>query len=215
MFVAVADYGVKLAFVIGFTVIFGMVLLLPLTLDLVYSQRRRKPGEGPRGTTGLSRTLMALAVLTVIGFALGYLLIEDPYSNSNKIAGDIIVALTTTLAAIVAFYFGSKTALESASQASTSNGAAPAITIVSPRDGETYKVGEEVIASYSATGNFASLVGTVTSGAKVVGTVAIGGKVSTSEEGDYTLSVHARDAQGHELAMKSVHYSIRTSNTQT
>jgi hypothetical protein len=118
MFVATTDFGIKLAFVIGFTVIFGMVLLLPWTLDLVLSQTRRKPGEAPQGTSGLSRTSMALAVIVVIGFALAYLLVENPYANSSRLANDIVVALTTTLAAIVAFYYGSRTALESAAQAS-------------------------------------------------------------------------------------------------
>jgi hypothetical protein len=209
MFVATADFGVKLAFVIGFAVILGLVLLLPWTLDLWLSQTRRNPGGRPEGTPGLSRTSMALAVIVVIGFALGYLLVENPYNNSSRLANDIVVALTTTLAAIVAFYFGSKTALESASQASTSAAdsptqapesgpGSPAITITSPGDSATYRLNEIVTAGYSFSGAVASLTGTSESGSPI----------DTTTPGPHTFWVSARDTEGHELAAKTVTYTV-------
>ena len=66
--------------------------------------------EGPTGIRGVARATMALGVLAVIGFALGYILVEQPFTDNQTIVGNIIVALTTTLAAITAFYFGSKMA---------------------------------------------------------------------------------------------------------
>jgi hypothetical protein len=209
MFVATTDFGIKLAFIIGFTVIFGMVLLLPWTLDLVLSQTRRKPGEAPQGTSGLSRTSMALAVIVVIGFALGYLLVENPYANSSRLANDIVVALTTTLAAIVAFYYGSRSALESAAQASEPHGESEtqasesgagslAITITSPEDNATYGLNDNVTAEYSASGEVDSLTGTSETGAPI----------DTSTIGPHTFWVSARDAEGQELAAKTVTYTV-------
>lgn len=202
--VSTTDFGVKLAFVIGFTVILGMVLLVPWTLDLWLSHTKRSAGEPPEGTPGLSRTSMALAVIVVIGFALGYLLLENPYKNSSRLATNIVVALTTTLAAIVAFYFGSKTALESASQASDSGAGSSTITITSPQDGATYGLNANVTASYSASGNVSSLAGTVESGSPI----------DTSMAGRYTFWVSARDAQRHELAAKTVTYTSREDRSE-
>ncbi len=209
MFIATTDFGIKLAFVIGFAVILGMVLLLPWTLDLWLSQTRRNPGEPPEGTPGLSRTSMALAVIVVIGFALAYLLVENPYNNSSRLANDIVIALTTTLAAIVAFYFGSRTALESAEQASGSDAnlpiqtsesgaGSPVITIASPQDGATYGLNEGVMAEYSASGDVASLSGTSESGSPI----------DTTTPGLHTFRVSASDAEGQELAAKTVTYTV-------
>jgi len=137
MLVATADFGLKVAFIVGFSVIFGLVVLLPWTLDLWFAHQERRPspagtvatpGQGS-GTPGLSRASMAMSVIVVIGFALAYLLIVNPFKDA-KLASDIVVALTTTLAAIVAFYFGSKTAQESAAQAAGTNDAAGSTTLV-------------------------------------------------------------------------------------
>lgn len=66
----------------------------------------------PVGVQGIARATMAFAVIAVIGFALAYILVEKPFGNDKTVVQNIIVALTTTLAAISAFYFGSKQATD-------------------------------------------------------------------------------------------------------
>ena len=113
---ATTNYGLQLALVIGFAVVFGLVVLLPWTLDLVLSHTAKQSettdgGTKLTGTSGLSRASMAMSVIVVIGFALMYLLVMNP---GGQLAKDIVVALTTTLAAVVAFYFGTRMAQEAA-----------------------------------------------------------------------------------------------------
>lgn len=99
------------AVVIGFAVVFGLVLLLPWTLDLIFARVFNEKGQAPRSTAGLSRASMAIGVLTVVGFALMYLIVAPPAALAGAtLVRDIVVALTTTLAAITAFYFGTKAA---------------------------------------------------------------------------------------------------------
>jgi hypothetical protein len=50
--------------------------------------------------------------IAVIGFALAYILVEKPFGTDKTVVQNIVVALTTTLAAISAFYFGSKRATD-------------------------------------------------------------------------------------------------------
>jgi ABC-type sulfate transport system permease component len=103
-----------------------LVILVPFVTDLVNSHRTwrdvvtKDPASlkaigRPSGVQGLARATMAFAVIVVIGFALGYILVETPFKNNQTIAGNIVVALTTTLAAITAFYFGSKQASDAKS----------------------------------------------------------------------------------------------------
>src|SRR5262245_58829399 len=76
---------------------------------------------GPNGIQGLARATMALALIVAIAFGLGYVLVEHPFPNSNTIVSNILVALTTALASITAFYFGNRAATEAqgATQAPT------------------------------------------------------------------------------------------------
>ena len=46
----------------------------------------------------------------MIGFALAYILVVRPFADNRTITSNIVVALTTTLASITAFYFGSRLA---------------------------------------------------------------------------------------------------------
>ena len=66
----------------------------------------------PVGVQGIARATMAFAVIAVIGFALAYILVEKPFGSDKTVVQNIVVALTTTLAAITAFYFGSKQATD-------------------------------------------------------------------------------------------------------
>ena len=120
---------------------FGIVLvvLVPYTLDIVNAHKSwreivtthpeaLKDLPDPSGIRGLARATMALALIVVIAFGLGYVLVEHPFPNSNTIVSNILVALTTALASITAFYFGSRAATEAqaGSSASGSNGGSPA-----------------------------------------------------------------------------------------
>ena len=106
-----------------FTLGLVIVILVPFVIDvwrshtdwetMVKTQAGPPKGmDGPTGVRGVARATMALGVLAVIGFALAYILVEQPFNDNRTIVGEIVVALTTTLAAITAFYFGSKQATD-------------------------------------------------------------------------------------------------------
>jgi len=198
MSLARADFGIKISFLFCLAVVLVLVIVVPSTIDLWKSHSKRLPGEEPKGTPSLSRASMAFAIIVVIAFALAYDLIEKPFGSSAKISQDIVVALTTTLAAITAFYYGGKTALESA-QASESTTASPAIKIISPADGKTYDLNEQVLADYSATGEYDSIVGTTNPGENV----------DTRTVGKNVFAVSVRDASGHEIAAKTATYEVK------
>ena len=111
----------KIILVAIFTVGLVTVILVPFVIDVWRSHTDwesmvktptgpPKGMDGPTGVRGVARATMAFGVLSVIGFALAYILVEQPFKDNSSIVGNIIVALTTTLAAITAFYFGSKQA---------------------------------------------------------------------------------------------------------
>ncbi len=97
-----------------------LVILVPFVTDMVSAHRTwrtvvardatHQASGRPTGIQGIARATMAFAIIVVIGFALGYILVEQPFHDNQTIVGNIVVALTTTLAAITAFYFGSKQA---------------------------------------------------------------------------------------------------------
>ena len=99
------------------------VVLVPFTIDVIESHRTWKTLiekdstalqrlDGPNGIQGLARATMAFGVIVAVGLALAYILIVRPFTDNKTIAGNILVALTTTLASITAFYFGSRLAAE-------------------------------------------------------------------------------------------------------
>ena len=72
----------------------------------------------PRGITGLTRTIIALGLLTLVGVALAALLVGVS-SNASDLLKTVVTALTTALATVLGFYFGARTS----SDAATPNGA--------------------------------------------------------------------------------------------
>ena len=86
----------------------------------------RAARQSPAGTTGLTRTLLALSLLALVGIALVALLV----GNSGA-AGDVvkttIAALTAALTTVLGFYFGAKTASDAQTGGTThvSSGGAP------------------------------------------------------------------------------------------
>jgi hypothetical protein len=110
-----------------FTVGLVLVILIPFVWDIRGAHKawrdaiKKDPAAmkylgHPVGVQGIARATMAFAVIAVIGFALAYILVEQPFGNDKTIVQNIIVALTTTLAAISAFYFGSKQATDARNQ---------------------------------------------------------------------------------------------------
>jgi hypothetical protein len=100
-----------------------VILLLPFTIDVVASHRTYRKlvtsgsetaasAKALQGVQGLARATMAFAIIAVIGFALAYILVERPFADNRTITSNIVVALTTTLASITAFYFGSRLAAQ-------------------------------------------------------------------------------------------------------
>jgi hypothetical protein len=62
----------------------------------------------PRGTPGLTRTLLALGLLALIGVALVALVVGDG-SKASDLLKTVVTALTGALATVLGFYFGAKT----------------------------------------------------------------------------------------------------------
>ncbi len=65
--------------------------------------------QPPKGIQGLTRTLLALGLLTLVGVALVSLLVGNPNNASDELK-TVITALTTALITIIGFYFGARTA---------------------------------------------------------------------------------------------------------
>jgi hypothetical protein len=166
-----------------------LVILVPYVIDLL------KSGE----TSGLARATMANAIVVVISLTIALLVIERPFGRGDQnlgLARLVLVALTTTLASVVAFYFGGKTATDAAAQAASNTTAsvAPAITITTPAEGATYRVGENVVASYSCT----SPSGAATCTGKVVNgpDIANGDPLPLTVAGEFVFEVTAVDSTG-------------------
>jgi hypothetical protein len=126
-----------------------LILLVPFTIDVVAAHRTYRKlvtsGSEPaasaralQGKQGLARATMAFAIIAVVGFALAYILVERPFADSRTITSNIVVALTTTLASITAFYFGSQLATPPPRPASdTAAGAAAAGAGIAEAAGES------------------------------------------------------------------------------
>ena len=107
-----------------------LVLLVPFTIDVILSHRTyrklvadvpataARPDE-PHGMQGLARASMTFAVIAVVGFALAYILVQQPFVDNKTITSNLLVALTTTLASITAFYFGSRLSAQAHQDAAT------------------------------------------------------------------------------------------------
>jgi hypothetical protein len=95
----------------------------PLTADETHLLVR-----ATRGATGLTRTSLALGLLTLVGIALIALLIGDA-SQVNDAVKTFFAALLTAFTTVLGFYFGSKTAADAAQ---SPNPAAPAATTPGP-----------------------------------------------------------------------------------
>jgi hypothetical protein len=114
----------------------------------------------PAGTEGLTRTLLALLVLSLVGLALATVLV----SVDTDLRNTIVTALLSILAAIAGFYFGSRTAQTSAEQATRQQrdsgpprepqapAPLPSVTAVEPNTGAEAGGDQMVLTGSSFTG---------------------------------------------------------------
>jgi hypothetical protein len=82
---------------------------------------------GPRGGQGLTRTTIALGLLTLVGVALTALLVGDS-TGASDLLKTVVTALTTALTTVVGFYFGARTAADAAAAQAGGPGAPPGST---------------------------------------------------------------------------------------
>ncbi len=73
-------------------------------------------GQPPKSTPGLTRSMLALGLLTLIGIALAALIVGDS-GIADDMLKTLLTALTAALTTIVGFYFGAKTATDAGSAA--------------------------------------------------------------------------------------------------
>ena len=73
----------------------------------------KKVNEPPKTTPGLTRTLLAIGLLALIGIVLAALLVSNAASAADLLK-TVVVALTASLTTILGFYFGAKTASDAA-----------------------------------------------------------------------------------------------------
>ena len=210
------DVAVLALFALGLV----LVVLVPFTIDVLASHKTYRAmyqaapaaarAQGPQGVQGLARATMAFAAIVVIGFALAYVLVRRPFADNTMVTSNILVALTTTLASITAFYFGSRLASQAhrdataevaagAEDAAQQNKAtwmslsattALSIAITTPPDGAVYNQNDAVVADYTCTPS---------TGAQLTacsGPVAAGSLVDTSQPGHYGFTVQATDSAG-------------------
>jgi hypothetical protein len=78
--------------------------------------------EPPRGQPGLTRTLLALGLLTLVGVGLVALLVGNSAAAGDTLKATI-TALTAALTTVVGFYFGAKTAADAQAPPKPTQGA--------------------------------------------------------------------------------------------
>jgi Fibronectin type III domain len=158
-----------------------------------------------KGATGLTRTTIALGLLTLVGVALAALLVGNG-ANASDLLKTVVTALTTALTTVLGFYFGSKATGEGVAQgADPSGGAAgpakgtppdaPTITGVKPGSRQVEvtftapaKTGDSAITGYTVTSD----PGAKTASGKGSPIIVGGLEPSTT----YTFTVHATSASG-------------------
>jgi hypothetical protein len=89
--------------------------------------------EPPRGTPGLTRSLIALTIVTLLGVAMIATLVSTA-EDSVDLRKTIVTSLLSILAAVAGFYFGSRTAQTSSEQSSKPPPVSPKAAPDKPND---------------------------------------------------------------------------------
>jgi hypothetical protein len=158
-----------------------------------------------RGAPGLTRTTIALGLLTLVGVALAALLVGDG-GNASDLLKTVVTALTTALTTVIGFYFGTKATAEGVEQGGAPPGdGGPAKPSTRPRPPSIDSV---EVQGTTATVSFSPPTGT--GGPTITGyvvTVNPGGKMVTGATSpivvtdlvagnEYTFTVRATSATG-------------------
>jgi hypothetical protein len=80
-----------------------------------------------RGAPGLTRTTIALGLLTLVGVALAALLVGNG-TNASDLLKTVVTALTTALTTVIGFYFGAKATSDAVAQGGSHAGGASSPT---------------------------------------------------------------------------------------
>jgi len=164
----------------------------------------KKVAEPPKSAPGLTRTLLALGLLMLIGIAMTALLVSSATAAADLLK-TLVVALTSALTTILGLYFGAKTATEAAAPAApappATGGVPGAPTDVSATGGDASAIvsftppsdtGGSAITGYTVRAYAAdSVAQTVRSATADPVTVA-----GLTNGADYTFTVSATNATG-------------------
>ena len=156
------------------------------------------------GTQGLTRTLLALGLLTLIGVALLALLVGNGAAASDLLKG-VVTALTTALTTVLGFYFGAKTATDAAAAANAPTTGQPSAATMTPPGAPTNVVAKagdgQAEVSFDAPASGGSPITNYTVTSTPGRSTATGNKsplvVKGLENGvEYSFTVHATNAIG-------------------
>ena len=107
-----------LGLVVFYVLILALFAFLPTILDLWKSYQNLPPGHAPQGMQGLTRGLIALTTILIIGIALFHLAIfGSPSPDITPILNNLLSLLGGLLAAIAGFYFGARSGQQAADAA--------------------------------------------------------------------------------------------------
>ena len=110
------DNGIGL--VVFYVLILAGFAFLPTIIDLWKSYANLPPGQAPQGTQGLTRGLIALTTILIIGIALFHLTIfGSPSPDITPTLNNLLSVLGGLLAAIAGFYFGARSGQQAADAA--------------------------------------------------------------------------------------------------
>jgi fibronectin type III domain protein len=92
-----------------YVIVLALFAFLPTMFDLWKSYKKLPPGQAPQGMQGLTRGLIALTTILILGIVLLHLSIfGSPSSDITPTLNNLLSLLGGLLAAITGFYFGSR-----------------------------------------------------------------------------------------------------------
>jgi Fibronectin type III domain len=160
--------------------------------------------SSPRGSQGLTRTLLALGLLALVGIALVALLVGNGSNVSDPLKA-LITALAAALTTVLGFYFGARTANDAteAATAAAPRGPGTAVTVPDPPTGVIAEAGDrQATVKFKApasTGGSPIAQYTVTSNPDSVKAEGVTSPIVVTrlQNGvDYTFTVHATNIVG-------------------
>lgn len=132
--------------------VIAAIAVLPLVIDAITAARWRrdvtreligrswsstevrdliKDLREPRGVRGLTRSLIAILIIVLVGFALAYATVATG-NGADDLRKTIVTSLLTVLATVAGFYFGALGAQNSAEAARGNGGSTPSAPSAEP-----------------------------------------------------------------------------------